>query len=128
MQQRILALIDNLFFAARVDGVARHLGFAAIFARDAAEFRRLLREAPPDLVIVDMAGPTEVWEPLVRELKAEPATAGVPILAFGKHTQADLFKLARQAGCDKVLTNAQLGEQLPSLLADFRFRILDSGP
>lgn len=115
----LLALVDNLFFASKIDGVARHLGYEPAFTNNADEFRRRLREDRPSLIIVDMGSAVCPWEQLVREVKADPATASVPVLAFGKHTQPELFKLARRAGCDRAITNAQLSEQLPEFLATY---------
>ena len=44
--------------------------------------------------------------------------AGVPVLAFGRHTSAGDLRAAREAGADKVVPRSQLVEELPQLIAD----------
>lgn len=114
--RRVLALGDNLFFGARIEAAASGLGYAFEFAMDAEDFRRRVRHGRPGLVLVDMSSPSLPWEALVRELKSTPDTAAVPVVAFGRHTQPEQFKLARRAGCERALTNAQLTQELPDLL------------
>lgn len=117
--KRFLALIDNFFFAAKVEGAARHLGLTAAFVRQADQFRLQLRDQPPALIIVDLACASAPWEELVRQAKSDPETAAVPVLAFGRHTDGELFKRARNAGCDKAVTNAHFSEQLAALLTEY---------
>jgi len=40
-----------------------------------------VRRAPPDLVVTDMMMPVMDGAELIRRLRADPATAGIPILA-----------------------------------------------
>ena len=42
---------------------------------------RAVRESPPDLVVTDMMMPVMGGGELIRQLRFEPATAGIPILA-----------------------------------------------
>jgi DNA-binding response OmpR family regulator len=49
-------------------------------AADGEEALEMIRSAPPDLVILDVLMPRmDGWE-VARELKGDPATAGVPIM------------------------------------------------
>lgn len=50
-------------------------------AGDGATALRAVRESPPDLVVTDMMMPVMGGEELIRRLRSEPATAGIPILA-----------------------------------------------
>jgi DNA-binding response OmpR family regulator len=117
-RQPVLCLVDNLFFGARIEDAARRLGVGCTFARDADAFRRLMREQPPSLIVVDMGGATLPWQELLLEVRATGVRAHTPVLAFGRHTQSELFKLARRSGVDRAVTNAQLSEKLPELLRE----------
>ena len=120
-ERRVLALIDNLFFASKLESVARLTGLTVLWAKTSEEALRWLHEQPPDLLVIALREPSDSWEALVRQVKTDPATRDVPVLAFGRHTEGKLFRLARQAGCDLAVTNAQFSEQLGNLLA----RLLD---
>jgi CheY-like chemotaxis protein len=48
---------------------------------DGAAALRAVRESPPDLVVTDMMMPVMDGPEFIRCLRAEPATAGIPILA-----------------------------------------------
>ncbi|MGD0375057.1 MAG: response regulator [Streptosporangiaceae bacterium] len=49
-------------------------------AGDGAAALRVIRESPPDLVVTDMMMPVMDGAELIRCLRSEPATAGIPIL------------------------------------------------
>lgn len=114
----VLALVDNLFFASKIEHAARAAGANVVLAADASSFRAELGRVHPGLVLMDMAG-SFPWQDLLRELKANPSTGSVPVLAFGRHTRAEDFKVARRAGCEQAITNAQLAEQLPALIRQY---------
>jgi two-component system cell cycle response regulator DivK len=54
----------------------------------------------PDLILMDLSLPVmDGWE-AIRTLKADPATAGIPIIALTAHAMAGDEAKARDAGCD----------------------------
>lgn len=57
---------------------AGHEVRAAGHGADALE---IVRESPPDLVVTDMMMPVMGGAELIRRLRADPATAAIPILA-----------------------------------------------
>ena len=50
-------------------------------AGNGAAALRAVRESPPDLVVTDMMMPVMDGNELIKRLRSEPATAGIPILA-----------------------------------------------
>jgi len=50
-------------------------------ASDGAAALASVHEAPPDLVVTDMMMPVMGGVELIRRLRADPATAGIPVLA-----------------------------------------------
>jgi CheY-like chemotaxis protein len=50
-------------------------------AGDGATALVAVRESPPDLVVTDMMMPVMGGAELIRRLRREPATAGIPIMA-----------------------------------------------
>src|SRR6266705_684210 len=51
---------------------------------DGAAALAVVRESPPDLVVTDMMMPVMDGPELIRCLRGEPATAGIPILAASR--------------------------------------------
>ncbi len=116
-ERPILALVDDLFISARIDAAARATGRPVRYVRSPADFQAALREAAPTAILVGMAATRLPWEELVRQAKADPATAGVYVLAFGPHKDLELRRIALEVGADRVIANSAFVRALPTLLA-----------
>ncbi|HEY7331013.1 MAG TPA: response regulator [Gemmataceae bacterium] len=73
----------------------------AVSAEAAEEYLRTHR---PDLILLDIQLPGMDGLSLMRRLKAESATADIPIVALSAHAMARDIELARQAGCVDYIT------------------------
>jgi two-component system cell cycle response regulator DivK len=73
----------------------------AVSAEAAQEYLRTHR---PDLILLDIQLPGMDGLSLMRQLKAEPATADIPIVALSAHAMTRDIDLARQAGCVDYIT------------------------
>lgn len=111
----IVVLNRDLMFGVRIADVARGLGHAVLFARDAAGFADLLRttEPAPVLGIVDMNAGVE-WG-IVRALVDDPAVA-TPLLAFGPHLDVANRRAAKAAGVDRLVTNGEFHRDMVDLV------------
>jgi CheY-like chemotaxis protein len=113
----ILALVADLMFSSRIRAAGSASGVEVRFARtagDAAEQARALR---PSLVLLDLnAAPLAPLDTIAR-FKADPALAGVRIVGFVSHVQADLVEAARAAGIDQVMARSAFVSKLPELLS-----------
>lgn len=113
--RRVVAVVPDLFFAARIAGAADHLGVSlALPAPDAA--RETIRGEPPQLVILDLHAPGDPLG-LARALRADPATRSLPIVGFYSHVDQALREAALAAGLDQVLPRSAFTRRLPALLA-----------
>lgn len=113
--RRVLAVVPDLFFAAKIAAVASAVGIELAFA-SAADLPARCAEAPPDLVLLDLhAGPGV--PDLVRALKASDATRNVPLLGFHSHVDIATRKAALEAGIDRALPRSAFVSRLPALLA-----------
>jgi CheY-like chemotaxis protein len=111
----VLAVVPDLFFAAKIEAVAKAAGVPLAFAPAAGAHARCAADAPRLLLLDLHAGPA-VFE-LVRALKADPATRGVPVVGFHSHVDMDTRREALAAGVDRVLPRSAFVTRLPGLLA-----------
>jgi two-component system, cell cycle response regulator DivK len=81
-------------------------------------------ELLPDVILMDLSLPElDGWE-ATRQLKNDPRTSHIPIVALTGHALADHSREAREAGCDAFLTKPCLPEVL---VVEIR-RMLDRRP
>jgi CheY-like chemotaxis protein len=98
---RLLLIEDN---EENRDGLARHLrrkGYEVLTAADGQQGLEAARVAAPDLILMDMSLPVlDGWE-ATRQLKADPRTRHIPVIALTAHAMAGDREKALAAGCDE---------------------------
>ncbi len=72
-----------------------------VSAEAAAEYLRTHR---PDLILMDIQLPGMDGLTLTRRLKADPATADIPIVGLSAHAMPRDIEMAREAGCVDYIT------------------------
>ena len=114
----ILAFVPDLFFSAKIQDTAKHLGHTATVSRSTADFVRNAQDLSPALVIVDLTAEETGLDDVLMRLRAEERTASIPLLAFTSHAAwkqtAPLHRL-----CDQVVTKEALARDLPVLLTKY---------
>lgn len=99
MSHTILLVEDNEDNVTVYRTILEHSGFRVLEARDGLEGIQAVRESLPDLVLMDISIPhVNGWD-ATRILKADPATAGVPIVALTAHAFETDRALAVEVGC-----------------------------
>src|SRR4051812_27454598 len=77
-------------------------GLAVETAGDGDEALRFVDSSPPDAIVLDLAMPRVTGWDVMRELKANPTTRGIPIIALsGQDAQESAFKAGANAYCSK---------------------------
>lgn len=110
----VVALVDDLFFQAKMYETARQVGvdLKTVTTGDA-----LLAEAEqtsPALLIVDLNARQGAIEALER-LRA--AGNQRPVIAFLSHVQVGLAERARAAGCQQVMPRSKFTQNLAAILS-----------
>ena len=88
-------------------------GYQVAIAVDGGQGVTRARTAVPDLVLMDMSLPVlDGWD-ATRQLKADPQTKHIPVIALTAHAMSDDRHKALEAGCDDYDTKPV---DLPRLL------------
>jgi two-component system cell cycle response regulator DivK len=111
---KILVVEDNEMNRDMLTRRLARKGFDAFAAVDGREGVELARQSHPDLILMDMSLPVlDGWE-ATRQIKADPQTHAIPVIALTAHAMAGDRELAINAGCDDYDTKPI---EFPKLLA-----------
>lgn len=117
--QRIVALVDDLFFISKMLETAKQVNVELKTAATPAALMELISQAPPALVIVDLNA-RQGGLAAVEQLRA--AGNSMPIVAFLSHVQVDLAERARAAGATQVMPRSVFTRDLAAILSEFSSR------
>ena len=112
----LLAIVDDLFVKSRIDAAAEVAGVEIRYVGSFGDVQAAVSEREPRAVLVGMAATRRPWPAIVQQLRADPATQGLYVLAFGPHKNLELRKTALEAGADRVVANSAFTRLLPALL------------
>jgi DNA-binding response OmpR family regulator len=108
---KVLGCIRDLMFSTRVRDAARRHGHDCQIVTRAADVAGNLGNA--DLVVIDLMVPGGG----ALEAVSAAAAAGVTVVAYGEHVQAEVLQAGRDAGADEVLTRSEFTRRFGALLA-----------
>jgi CheY-like chemotaxis protein len=110
---KILIVEDNEMNRDMLSRRLERRGFTTIVAVDGGAGVEKARTEAPDIILMDMSLPViDGWE-ASRQLKADPQTAAIPIIALTAHAMTSDRDKAIQAGCNDYDTKPV---ELPRLL------------
>jgi two-component system cell cycle response regulator DivK len=111
---RILVIEDNPANQRLAKAMLGHGGHETLVAASADEGLAMVRRERPDLVLMDIQLPGMDGLEATRLLKADPATAGIPVIALTAFAMKGDKERMLEAGCDDYLTKPY---HMPDLLA-----------
>jgi two-component system, cell cycle response regulator DivK len=119
-QEVILVVEDNVANQLLVDAMLLGRGYDVRFASSASDAVASIQLVPPDLILMDISLPGQDGLSLTRQLKADPATASIRIVALTAHAMLGDRKLSLDAGCighiTKPFDTKALREQIAGFL------------
>lgn len=107
---RILLVEDDEDNISLLTRLLEHHGHRLSVATDGAAAVARAREESPQLILMDLELPPDASAPpdpnagleATRRLKADPATAAIPVIALTAHTMAHHQERIAAAGCDAL--------------------------
>ena len=122
MPKKILAVDDERHIVRLVEVNLQRAGYEVVTAFDGKEALEKVKSETPDLVVLDVMMPYMDGFEVLRNLKADPTTAEIPVIMLtAKAQDADVFR-GWQSGVDCYLTKPFN----PMELLTFVKRIFDS--
>jgi DNA-binding NtrC family response regulator len=109
----VVALVDDLFFQAKMLETAKHLGVELRTCTTPDALDAEIAKSKPRLVVVDL---NARGNPLDAVARMRANAAEIPLLGFLSHVQVDLADRARAAGCHDVMPRSKFTRDLATIL------------
>jgi CheY-like chemotaxis protein len=116
--ERILIVDDNAVNLKLARVLLTGEGYEVRTATDAEEALASIQEAAPHLILMDIQLPGMDGLTLTRQLKADPATGGIVILAMTAYAMKGDDHKAMAAGCDGYVSKPIDTRALPGVVAE----------
>ena len=109
---QILALVDDIFFQAKMLETAKHTGVEMKSFTSGDALLAELNQAAPKLVVVDLNARQSPVETIA---SLHSHAAQTPVIAFFSHVQTELAQRARDAGCTEIMPRSKFTKDLPAI-------------
>ena len=97
---RVLIVDDNEMFIEMASYILTAAAYAVESAADAQQALETIASSPPDLILMDVQMPVMDGIALTKQLKADPRTRQIPIVAFTAFALKGDAKMLQDAGFD----------------------------
>jgi two-component system phosphate regulon response regulator PhoB len=109
--RRILLVEDDRVLRRACEASLRQRGFAVTSAADGEEALDKVRQAPPDLILLDLLMPRMTGIEVLRTLRAQEPTRGIPVLILSNSSREQDAEEIRTLGISDYLVKANLSLQ-----------------
>ena len=116
MPRKIIAIVDDMFFASKIRATAEALGVEISFPRTKELALEKFGQLKPDLILVDLHN--QRFDPIqfASEMKADVEAGSIPLLGFFSHVEVELQRQANAAGFDTVIPRSVFARDLAKIL------------
>jgi CheY-like chemotaxis protein len=118
-RRRVLIVDDEIAFAAVMREVLDAFGLDVSVAHNARDALRRIRQAAPDLMLIDVMMPEVDGLSLIRSIQKEPAWLQIPIVVISARSGMGDRNEAMFAGADGFLGKPFTSEELRAALRPF---------
>jgi CheY-like chemotaxis protein len=115
LQPLAIVFYEKLMPGSQLVNRLQDLSYRVLALNNSALLAATAKRESPLLVFVDLDAPGDVCGAIQR-IKADDASAHLPVIAFAPDNQAELLAAGQQAGANLVVGETTLGEHLPELL------------
>lgn len=111
-ERRALLLDPDLFFAVKVSATLKRMGMETTIVRQMSEWTRQLAVGGYSIALVNLAARGVAGNDAISGARL----AGLPIIAYGPHSDTEAQAQARTAGASRVIANSKLATDLPRII------------
>lgn len=112
----VIALIDDLFFLAKVHETAKHTGVTLETAGTGEQLLKAAPASPSALILVDLNAKQGALDAVEKLCATNGQGNPRRVIAFLSHVQTDLADRARAAGCLDVMPRSRFTQNLAAIL------------
>ena len=102
----VIALCPDLMMRSRIESGLDIAGYRLRVVGGPTRLAEALAEESPACLMIDLEAGGDAIA-MIERLRADPATAPIPLAAFAGHTRDDLLDAARAVGADPVVARGQ---------------------
>jgi CheY-like chemotaxis protein len=117
MNSKIIAAVDDMFFAARIRGAALAIGAPVELVSSREQLEQQISSGLTSLLIVDLNSKSLDPISLIESIKSRPELKRVPVIGFLSHVQVELKRRAEDAGCDFVMPRSAFSRKLYDIIS-----------
>ena len=96
---KILLVDDSKFLRMATERALARAGFMVSTADDGRKALELAKNEKPDVILLDMLLPGMTGPDVLKALKKDAATAGIPVVAFTGLSQKNAIRLQQDGAC-----------------------------
>ena len=100
---RIMVIEDDVDLMRLMLHILTSAGFQVVQTYGGVDALRKVKAQRPDLVLTDLAMPGMSGVEVIAQLKGDPETRHIPIVAVTAHIWDFIAQAANQAGCDSLV-------------------------
>jgi DNA-binding response OmpR family regulator len=115
VSEKLVFVSADVFFWARVSGLAKSLGRDAVRVDDETGMDAAFRAGGVSRVIVDLS--CRSVDALAWAARWKASSPAPQLIAFGSHVHEEAFAAAREAGFDLVMPNSKFNRELANWLS-----------
>lgn len=119
MSKKILVVEDNADSRYLVVKVLARSGYATVEAESGEDALRIARESAPDLILMDLGLHGMDGLTATAELKKDPATRAIPVVALTAYAMDGDRERTLKAGCDGYISKPIDTRALPGQVARY---------
>jgi PleD family two-component response regulator len=113
---KILAVVDDLFFVVKINDAAKRAGLTCEFLKSEKDVLEKSVAEQPLLVILDLNAHSVNAVSVITKFKAIEDLKRVSLIGFVSHVQGELKQQAQDAGANMVLARSAFSANLPQIL------------
>lgn len=120
MGKRVLLIEDERNIIEAISFILSRDGWTVHTHEDGSTALEKVRSTPPDMIILDVMLPGRSGFDILRDLRADPATAAIPVMMLTARGQEKDRALAMRLGANHFMTkpfsNAEVRDQVRDLI------------